>query len=77
MPDPKVGYNPATKILNRNEEIAFTEYIKQSADLYYGLTPRNIRSLVYEYASIQNINAPPTWHKTKMGLRDILLIICL
>lgn len=43
---PKVGYNPHTRVLSMIQEEAFLKYIRLSAAIYFGLTPKEIRKLV-------------------------------
>lgn len=43
---PKMGYNPHTRILSTEQEEAFLKYIRLSAAIYFGLTPKEIRKLV-------------------------------
>ena len=52
------------------KEIALMEYIKKAADIYYGLTPREIRKLAYQFA-IKNWNkVPDSWNEKKMAGKD-------
>lgn len=68
--NPNVGYNSHNKVLPEEDELAFCEYIRNSADLYYGLTPTDIRSLSYEFCIKKNLKVPEQWHITKMASRD-------
>lgn len=67
---PNVGYSSHNKILSSEDEAIFCEYIRHSADLYFGLTPSDVRSLVYEFCIRKNIKIPKQWDVTKMGSRD-------
>ena len=39
---PWVGYNSPNKVFSREQEDLLTEYISQAADIYFGLTPREV-----------------------------------
>ncbi|KAB0805318.1 hypothetical protein PPYR_02288 [Photinus pyralis] len=67
---PRVGYNSHNRILSPEDEHIFCDYIRNSSDLYFGLTPTDVRSLVYEFAIRKSVTVPEQWHVTKMGSRD-------
>lgn len=39
---PRVGYFSPNQVFNREQEETLSEYISQAADIYYGLTPREV-----------------------------------
>ncbi|CAH0714265.1 unnamed protein product, partial [Brenthis ino] len=43
-----MGYNPATKIFNDDQEAEIVNYLIQTADIHYGLSPKQVRRLAYD-----------------------------
>lgn len=62
-----VGYIKSRQILNDTEEIALVEYVKKAADIYYGLTPREVRKLAYQFAIKNGSKVPASWNENKMA----------
>lgn len=50
------------------QESELVEYLHKSADIYFGLSPHEVRKLAYSYASMLKIERlPAKWHETKMS----------
>lgn len=64
------GYNPHNKIFSKEQELQLVKYVLYSAKLYYGLTIRELRKLVYEYAAANNLKYPPNWKKVELASED-------
>ncbi|XP_018308648.1 uncharacterized protein [Mycetomoellerius zeteki] len=66
----RVGYSKSRQILNDTEEIALVEYIKKVADIYYGVTPKEVRKLAYQFAIKNGSKVPASWNENKMAGED-------
>ncbi|RXN36342.1 tigger transposable element-derived 6-like protein [Labeo rohita] len=67
---PRVGYCSPHQVFNREQEETLSQYISQAADIYYGLTPREIRKFAYQLLVEYNIPQPQTWDEKKMAGPD-------
>jgi hypothetical protein len=56
-----VGYSKCRQIFTREEENMLEAYVRKAASLYYGLNPREIRCLAYEFAMQNNKTVPRNW----------------
>ena len=56
-----VGYYGNRKIFNDQAEAEICDYLKNSARMYFGLTPVEVRNLAFQIASKNNINMPHSW----------------
>jgi len=56
-----VGYWGNRKIFTDEEETLLTEYLKQSCQMYFGLTSEEVRKLAYEFAIKNNKDVPFNW----------------
>lgn len=54
------------------EEIVLHNYILISSDIYFGLTPIEIRKLAFEFATANKINIPDSWKKKNYAGADWL-----
>lgn len=52
-----VGYKTIRQVFNGEVELLLVEYIKKAAQIYHGLTPKNICELVKS----NNLKMPTTW----------------
>lgn len=68
--DFSIGYAKPRQIFTLEQEEMLVAYIKKASDVYYGLTPKKVRSLAYEYASSLEINVPGSWTTYKMAGED-------
>lgn len=66
---PKTGYL-TRKIFNDDEEEALVSYLKMSANIYFGLTTKDLRTLAYSYANINCIKMPKSWEINKEAGTD-------
>ncbi|XP_065124996.1 uncharacterized protein [Paramisgurnus dabryanus] len=67
---PHVGYYSPHQVFTREQEETLSQYISQAADIYYGLTPREVRKFAYQLAVEFNIKHPQTWNEKKMAGPD-------
>lgn len=56
-----------SQILTPEMELALEEYLLKSAAMFYGLTPKLVRRLAYEYATRNLRKIPDKWKVDKMA----------
>ncbi|GAA6097718.1 uncharacterized protein LOC103472744 isoform X1 [Tachysurus ichikawai] len=49
---PRVGYYSPHQVFTREQEETLSQYISQAADIYYGLTPHEVRKFAYQLAVV-------------------------
>ncbi|XP_060878158.1 uncharacterized protein LOC132950650 [Metopolophium dirhodum] len=69
-PLPECGYRPHTRIFNNLQESMLTNYLKNCADMYFGLSPKDVKKLVYEFAIKLDLKIPPSWTKYEFAGDD-------
>lgn len=63
----KAGGN--TRIFDKSEEANLVQCLTRCSERFFGLTPLEIKALVYEYANIKRLKMPPVWkEKKQVGL---------
>lgn len=62
---PSVGYRPHSKVFNDIHEKQLVDYIKNSADMYFGLSPKEVRKLSFEFAVKLGLKVPMNWTNNK------------
>ncbi|KAE9521524.1 hypothetical protein AGLY_018080 [Aphis glycines] len=72
---PNVGYKGPKPIqglhpFSVDQEQILSQYIKNSADMYFGLTPRDIKQLAYQFAHKLGLKYPEVWGKNLMAGPD-------
>ncbi|RVE52221.1 hypothetical protein evm_003140 [Chilo suppressalis] len=60
------------KIFTSSQEDMLVEYIVKCSQMFYGLTPVEVRQLAYEMAQTNNITVPQKWYKTELAGIDWL-----
>lgn len=66
----KLGYKKARAVFNQEEENRLEEYLKKASDIYFGLTPKEVRRLAYDYAKALSKEMPETWNENSMAGPD-------
>ena len=56
-----IGYGAPRQVFSSKEELLLVNYIKRASELYFGLTPNEVRKLAFEFAHLNNISSPSTW----------------
>lgn len=69
-PNTTFGYRSARRVFNDEEETALNEYLTQSAQIYFGLTPKEVRRLAYECAVQYKKDMPDSWRHNKQAGAD-------
>lgn len=64
-----MGYNPAT-VFSCDQEQLMTKYLIRTADIYFGLTLKEVRRLAYDLAIKYNLKRPESWDRNKMAGTD-------
>ncbi|ESO05360.1 hypothetical protein HELRODRAFT_171748 [Helobdella robusta] len=57
----RVGYSQLRKVFTDDEECLLEKYIKKAAALYYGLNPREVRILAYQFATTNDKVVSRNW----------------
>jgi hypothetical protein len=66
VPSFHVGYVNSRQIFSKDQENALEDYLKRSSDIYFGLTPKEVRKFAFQYATALKLtNIPPTWPKNE------------
>uniref|UniRef100_A0A673H084 HTH CENPB-type domain-containing protein n=1 Tax=Sinocyclocheilus rhinocerous TaxID=307959 RepID=A0A673H084_9TELE len=66
------GYRLHSKVFSVDQERKLQAYIKRAADIYLGLSPKEVRKFAYELASRYGCKYPDVWDATKMAGKDWL-----
>lgn len=69
-PLPECGYRPHNRIFNNLQETMLTNYLKNCADMYFGLSTKDVKKLAYEFALKLYIKIPPNWTKLELAGDD-------
>ena len=56
-----VGYKSVRQVFTVDMEQLLVDYVKKAAQIYHGLTPKNIRELAYKLAQSNSLQMPPMW----------------
>ncbi|KAL4100747.1 hypothetical protein QTP88_020779 [Uroleucon formosanum] len=62
---PAFGYRPHNKIFDDFQEKQLVDYVKFSADMYFGYNSKNIRKLAYEFSVKLDVTIPNSWKKNE------------
>ena len=49
------------QVFNKEDEIVLADYLHSSADIYFGLSPIDVRKLAYLVAKKLNLKIPSSW----------------
>jgi len=60
-----VGYKKNRQIFTDEQEVILVNYLIKCCQIYYGLTPKDVRRLAYDCACKYNIPVPKSWHDNK------------
>lgn len=69
-PSISVGYTKNHLVFEPELEIQLVEYILKASDIYFGLSPKEVRVLAYQFAGANSLKFPKTWTLNKMAGAD-------
>jgi len=69
-PTVNVGYIKNRMVFNETIESQLEFYILRASDIYYGLSPKEIRTLAYQIGIENSLNIPQSWTKNKLAGSD-------
>ena len=49
------------QVFNKEDETVLADYLHRSADIYFGLSPIDVRKLAYLVATKLNLKIPTSW----------------
>ena len=64
------GYGMSRRIFTDHQEHEIQNYLQHAADIDYGLSPKEVRRLAYEYALKLDIDIPSSWIENKMAGKE-------
>ena len=64
------GYSHHKQILNEAQEEKLVDYVKRASDVYFGLTPKEVRKFALQVAKFFKCEVPPTWKTNGMAGED-------
>lgn len=67
-----VGYFDNRRVFDDEMELSLCEYLKQSARMYFGLSPSEVRRLAYKLAYKNHLSMPLNWQENSMAGVDWL-----
>lgn len=65
-----VGYVKSRQVFNNEQEEQIAKYVLRCSKICYGLTPKQIRSLAYDYAVVNNIKFLHNWADVEQASSD-------
>lgn len=66
-----IGYTKPRQVFSAVEKDELSKYIKKAADIYFGLSPKEVRKLAFDYAhTLYKTNIPKTWSENKIAGED-------
>ncbi|XP_022244926.1 uncharacterized protein LOC111086428 [Limulus polyphemus] len=65
--DLKAGYLTPRQVFTETQEKLLADYIIKASKNFYGLSPKDIGQLAYQFANENKITAPLTWAATGMA----------
>lgn len=69
----KVGYNPHNRVFDEEQERQLVRYCKNSVDLYFGLSTKDLRKLAFQFANQNKLKYPQKWTQTGLASEDWLI----
>lgn len=67
---PKIGYAKVRQIFSDEQENELASYILHCSRIYYGLAPKEIRKVAFEYSAANKVTTPENWSKQNMASAD-------
>ena len=71
IPSSIPSYNTeSNQVFSEAQESELESYIKKAADIYFGLSPKDVRVLAFQCAKKFNIKMPTMWEEKKCARSD-------
>lgn len=70
LPQCQLAIEKNRQIFNGHQEQQLRDYIIKASKIYYGLSPKEVRSLVYQFSVSQQIKIPQSWSDTSQASAD-------
>ncbi|KAJ4436356.1 hypothetical protein ANN_18988 [Periplaneta americana] len=70
IPDIPVAYIKNRQVFTQFEKAEVVEYILQVSDIYFGLSPKEVRMLAYQIAVANSKEMPKSWEQNKVAGAD-------
>ncbi|KAM3620221.1 uncharacterized protein V6R79_019869 [Siganus canaliculatus] len=67
---PITGYHSHFRVFSDVQEKQLVNYLTKSADMYFGLCPKEVKKLAYQLARRSNCKYPGSWDKKEMAGKD-------
>ncbi|KAM3609301.1 uncharacterized protein V6R79_012743 [Siganus canaliculatus] len=67
---PISGYHSHFRVFSDVQEKQLVTYLTKSADMYFGLCPKEVKKLAYQLARRSNCKYPGSWDKMEMAGKD-------
>lgn len=62
-----MGYNSAKKVFTSDQEKEIVKCAIKSADIYFGLSTKDLRQLAYDLTVRYNLARPPSWDTNEIA----------
>ncbi|KAL1276995.1 hypothetical protein QQF64_023668 [Cirrhinus molitorella] len=66
----RTGYWTPRRVFSAQQEDSLAEYLKRAADLFYGLSSKEVRRLAFQLAVHYKCSYPETWNECSLAGRD-------
>ncbi|XP_045445765.1 uncharacterized protein LOC123653829 [Melitaea cinxia] len=63
----EMGYKAHNRVFNQEQERELSKYLIRCADIYFGLTKKDVMKLAYELTVKYNLSRPRTWDNKEMA----------
>lgn len=65
-----IGYIKNRMVFSVNQEKHLSDYLKKASDIYFGLSPKEVRKFAFQFAKELNIPVPPSWTENQQAGAD-------
>ncbi|XP_074038475.1 uncharacterized protein [Leptinotarsa decemlineata] len=62
-----MGYVAHNKVFSEGQEQVLSKYITRCAEIYFGLSPKEVRKLAFELSTKYDLKRPATWVENEMA----------